>query len=89
MNDTNKTPRKLTSQEFHGIKWQLQKCRSTMEHKLENENKSLEIGTNYMSEYHKKQIVHLSGEIKELSGLINAFHVNRSALYDLPESYAE
>jgi hypothetical protein len=88
MNDIDKTPRKLTSLEFHGIKWQLQKCRATMEYKLENENKSLEIGTNYMAEYHEKQIVHLNGEIKELSGLINAFHVNRSALYDLPKSDA-
>ena len=88
MNDTNKTPRKLTSDEFHRLTWNLQKRRSILEHKIDDRKKSMASQSSSLKEYHECQIRHLKEDIAELTMLIDTLQDNRRALYDLPKSDA-
>ena len=58
MNDIDKKPRKLTSQEFHLIKWNLQKSRSIMEGKLDEQKESLNTSPDSLKEYYASRIKH-------------------------------
>ncbi len=78
-----KNPRKLTSQEFHLIKWNLQKSRSLLEYKLDTRKESLASQSSSLKEYHESQIRHLKKDIAELTMLIDTLQDNRRALYEL------
>ncbi len=78
-----KNPRKLTSQEFHLIKWNLQKSRSLLEYKLDTRKESLASQSSSLKEYHECQIKHLKEDIAELTVLIGALTDNSRALYEL------
>ena len=82
MND-NKTPRKLTSSEFHLLKWNLQKSRSVLEYKLSTRKESMASQSSSLKEYHECQIRHLKADIAELTMLIDTLQDNRRALYEL------
>ena len=79
----NKTPRKLTSHEFHLIKWNLQKSRAIMEHKLDEQKESLNASPDSLKEYYASRIKHYKEDIYELTILISALTDNSRALYEL------